>query len=105
MKTKRPSYWPRRLKILIWLATFWRVGAWMVPRDSGATTVVVAAPFRLDDGVPWGAYGMRHIALCVQPGAVSLAVVGIRLRPGTARLLGWLLEIATGLPLLTVWQR
>lgn len=105
MKTRRPSYWPRRSKILIWLATFWRADAWKGRLVNGVTMVTVAGPFKLESGVRLGAFGTRRIALCVQPGAVSLGVEGIRLRPGTVRFLGWLLEIATGLPLISVWQR
>lgn len=67
--------------------------------------VVVAAPFKLAAGVRVGAYGTKRIALCVQPGAVSLGVVGMRLRLTTVRLLGSLLEIATGLPLLVAWRQ
>ncbi len=101
----RPSYWPRRLKILIWLVTSLRAAAWRVLPVSGVTAVVVAAPSRWAAGVRMGAFGWKRVVLCVQPGAVSLHVVNTPLRPGTVRLLGSLLEIATGLPLLTVWQR
>jgi hypothetical protein len=101
----RPSSWPRRTKILIWLVMFSRAAVWRVLPVSDVTMVVVAAPFKSAAGVRMGAFGWKRIALCVQPGAVSLVVGTKRLAPGTVRLLGSALEIATGLPLISVWQQ